>query len=77
MAVYQFGWIFQQDGAPCHTSHVALDWLEESVYLICNTVSHTPWIAEEGDRLMQRYLAIGPSWKLLDTRWESRNANQL
>jgi hypothetical protein len=27
------GWIFQQDSAPCHTSQVALDWLEESVNL--------------------------------------------
>jgi hypothetical protein len=26
-----FGWIFQQDGALCHASQDALDWLEESV----------------------------------------------
>jgi hypothetical protein len=26
-----FGWIFQQDGAPTHTSEAAPRWLEESI----------------------------------------------
>jgi transposase len=154
-----FGWIFQQDGAPSHTSQVALDWLEESLdlivgwpanlpdlsliellwaileklirkikpstieelnntliamgalipqstidklceglqgrlelclanggesisnqpwrltethatnnFLLYDSVNHIPWIADEGDRLMQRYLAIEPRWKLLETQ---------
>jgi hypothetical protein len=29
-----FDWVFQQGGAPCHTSQSALHWLEESVDLI-------------------------------------------
>jgi hypothetical protein len=33
-------------------------------FLLCNTVSHVPWTAEEDDRLMQHYLAIGPRWKV-------------
>jgi hypothetical protein len=33
-----FGWIFQQDGAPGHTSRVALEWLEESVDRIVEAV---------------------------------------
>jgi transposase len=37
-----FGWIFQQDGAPCHTSRKALDWLEESVDLIVDWPANSP-----------------------------------
>jgi transposase len=37
-----FGWIFQQDGASCHTSQVALDWLEESVDLIFDWPANSP-----------------------------------
>jgi transposase len=37
-----FGWIFQQDGAPSHTSQVALDWLEESVDVIVDWPANSP-----------------------------------
>jgi hypothetical protein len=31
-----FSWIFQQDGAPAHTSQAVLDWLEESFGMAVN-----------------------------------------
>jgi hypothetical protein len=37
-------------------------------FLICNTVSHTTWTAEEDDRLMQQYLATETRCKLLETQ---------
>jgi hypothetical protein len=37
-----FGWIFQQDGTPCHTSQVAMDWLEASVDLIVDWPAISP-----------------------------------
>jgi hypothetical protein len=37
-----FGWIFQQDGAPAHTSQVTLDWLEESVDVIVDWPPNSP-----------------------------------
>jgi hypothetical protein len=29
-----FNWIFQQNGAPCHTSQMAVDWIEENCDLL-------------------------------------------
>jgi hypothetical protein len=37
-----FGWICQQDGAPCHTFQVALDWPGESVDLIVEWPANSP-----------------------------------
>jgi hypothetical protein len=37
-----FGWIFQQDGAPCHTSQIAVDWLEENLDLITDWPANSP-----------------------------------
>jgi hypothetical protein len=37
-----FGWIVQRDGAPCHASQVALDWLHESVDLIVDWLANSP-----------------------------------
>jgi hypothetical protein len=40
-----FGWIFQQDGTLCHTSQVALDWLEESVNPIVDWPANSPGLS--------------------------------
>jgi transposase len=37
-----FQWIFQQDGARCHTAHEVVDWLEESVDLIVDWPANSP-----------------------------------
>jgi hypothetical protein len=35
-------WIFQQDGAPCHTAQEVIDWIEESCDLICDWLANSP-----------------------------------
>jgi transposase len=35
-------WIFQQDGAPCHTAQEALDWIEENCDVICDWPANSP-----------------------------------
>jgi hypothetical protein len=35
-------WTFQQDGAPCHTTRKAIDWLEESCEVIQELPSNSP-----------------------------------
>jgi hypothetical protein len=35
-------WIFQQDGAPCHTSQKALDWIEENCDLLSGWPANSP-----------------------------------
>jgi hypothetical protein len=37
-----FQWIFQQDGAPCHTSQESLNWLEESVDVLSGWPANSP-----------------------------------
>jgi hypothetical protein len=46
------------------------------LFLECSSV-HTPWTAEEDDRLIQQWLAFGPLWKFMEKQWEARNGNQL
>jgi hypothetical protein len=46
------------------------------LFLQCSSV-HTPWTAEEDDRLIQQSLTFGPRWKFMEKQWETRNANQL
>jgi transposase len=36
------GWIFQQDGAPCHTAQIALDWIEENCDLLAGWPANSP-----------------------------------
>jgi hypothetical protein len=36
------GWIFQQDGAPCHTAQIALDWIEENCDLLSRWPANSP-----------------------------------
>jgi transposase len=38
----EYQWIFQQDGAPCHTKQEVVDWLEESVDLIVDWPANSP-----------------------------------
>jgi hypothetical protein len=35
-------WIFQQDGAPCHTSQKAVDWIEENCDLLSEWPANSP-----------------------------------
>jgi transposase len=35
-------WIFQQDGAPCHTAQIAIDWIEESCDLLAGWPANSP-----------------------------------
>jgi transposase len=36
------GWIFQQDGAPCHTAQEAIDWIEENCDLLSGWPANSP-----------------------------------
>jgi hypothetical protein len=35
-------WIFMQDGAPCHTSQMAVDWIEENCDLLSDWPANSP-----------------------------------
>jgi hypothetical protein len=37
-----FEWIFQRDGAPCHTSEISMEWLEENCDLIVDWPANSP-----------------------------------
>jgi hypothetical protein len=37
-----FNWIFQQDGAPCHKSQMAVDWIEENCDLLSGWPANSP-----------------------------------
>jgi transposase len=37
-----FNWIFQQDGAPCHTSQMAVDCIEENCHLLSGWPANSP-----------------------------------
>jgi hypothetical protein len=41
-----FGWTFQQDGAPSHTSQVAVNWLEETVDAITYYPANSPDVSQ-------------------------------
>jgi hypothetical protein len=35
-------WIFQQNGAPCHTTQTAIDWIEENCDLLSGGSTNSP-----------------------------------
>jgi hypothetical protein len=40
-----FEWIFQQDGAPCHTSQMVFEWIEANCDLLSDWPPNSPYLS--------------------------------